>query len=82
MPYPDAFHKRIPLAGSRRRSYKLGMDDLSTDKSICNKTVTRDEMQALTEPGTLTNCNLEDEDLSKIDLSGWKFELCNCWSKS
>jgi fluoroquinolone resistance protein len=53
------------------------MGDLFDDKSIRDRTLDRKEIQALTGPQKLVGCDLEDADLSRLDLSGWSFEQCN-----
>src|SRR5262249_37591481 len=53
------------------------VDDLFADRTIRNRTMTRVAVQALSDPQTLIGCDLEDADLSRLDLSGWRFEQCN-----
>lgn len=52
------------------------MDDLFADKAIRNRTLTRDALETLAGPQTLIGCDLDEADLSGLDLSGWTFEQC------
>lgn len=54
------------------------MDDLFSDRAVRGKALTRGDLERmLAVPQTLIECNLEEADLSGLDLSHWKFERCN-----
>lgn len=54
------------------------MDDLFSDRTIRTQALSRTGLERLgAGPRTLIDCDLEEADLSGLDLSGWKFERCN-----
>lgn len=55
------------------------MDHLSPNRTIHEQTLSRADVEALAasgQPHTLIDCDLEEADLSALDLSGWVFERC------
>ncbi len=56
----------------------MAMDDLFSDRAVRGRTLTRGEIEGMASfPQTLVDCDLEEADLSGLDLSHWKFERCN-----
>src|SRR3546814_16568883 len=55
------------------------MDYLSSEHGLRGLSLSRDDIPHLG-PSTrrhLLDCDLEEVDLSRLDLSGWRFERCN-----
>jgi fluoroquinolone resistance protein len=55
------------------------MDDLFSPLGLSGRTLTRSDLAPLTggAPQVVTDCDLEEADLSGLDLTGWRFERCN-----
>ena len=54
------------------------MDDLFSGNTAQDRALDRAAVQALGQaPRALIDCDLEEADLSRLDLSGWTFERCN-----
>lgn len=53
------------------------MEDLFADRTIRDSRLRRPELAALGAPHRLIGCDLEEADLSGLDLSGWVFEQCD-----
>ncbi|MCW1430547.1 pentapeptide repeat-containing protein [Novosphingobium sp. JCM 18896] len=54
------------------------MDDLFADRAVRNQTLARADIERLAgRPQILIDCDLEEADLSGLDLAGWRFERCN-----
>ena len=55
------------------------MDDLFTPRGFSGRTLVRSDLAPLAggAPQVLVDCDLEDVDLSGLDLTGWRFERCN-----
>ena len=55
------------------------MDDLFTPRGFSGRTLVRSDLAPLAggAPQVLVDCDLEDADLSGLDLTGWRFERCN-----
>ncbi|WP_375197906.1 pentapeptide repeat-containing protein [Sphingobium sp.] len=53
------------------------MDDLFSDRALRDRTLTRADIAPLTGSlQKLVGCNLEEAELSGLDLTGWTFEQC------
>jgi fluoroquinolone resistance protein len=54
-------------------------DDLFSPRGLSGRTLTRTDLAPLAggTPQTVTDCDLEEADLSALDLTGWRFERCN-----
>ena len=52
------------------------MDDLFSPRGLCGRTLARSDLASLAggAPQVVTDCDLEEADLSGLDLSGWRFE--------
>lgn len=64
-------------------------DDLFAERAIEARNLTRADIEPLVArrlPVRLVDCDMEEADLSKLDLTGWSFERCNirrtCFSRS
>ena len=55
------------------------MDDLFASQPIAGATLARSDIERLIGkvPRTLIDCDLEEADLSGLDLTRWRFERCN-----
>jgi len=55
------------------------MDDLFASQPIAGATLARSDIESLigSAPRTLVDCDLEEADLSGLDLTRWRFERCN-----
>ncbi|MEJ5978744.1 pentapeptide repeat-containing protein [Novosphingobium sp. PS1R-30] len=54
------------------------MDDLFADRAVRDRTLARADIERLTgRAQCLVDCDLEEVDLSGLDLTGWRFERCN-----
>ncbi|MBS0474585.1 MAG: pentapeptide repeat-containing protein, partial [Proteobacteria bacterium] len=55
------------------------MDDLFASQPIAGATLARSDIERLIGKGrrTLIDCDLEEADLSGLDLTRWRFERCN-----
>ncbi len=55
------------------------MDDLFSPRGLTGRTLTRSDLIPLAggPPQVLVDCDLEEADLSGLDLTGWRFERCN-----
>jgi uncharacterized protein YjbI with pentapeptide repeats len=55
------------------------MDDLFTSLPISGTTLSRSDVERLigSAPRTLVDCDLEEANLSGLDLTRWRFERCN-----
>lgn len=54
------------------------MDDLFSDHVVRGRTLDRTDIERMAGlPRTLIDCDLEEADLSGLDLSHWRFERCN-----
>ncbi|WP_029624700.1 pentapeptide repeat-containing protein [Sphingomonas sp. KC8] len=56
------------------------MEDLFADRAIRAKTLSRSDVEILSiagSPSEIVDCDLEEADLSDLNLTGWTFERCN-----
>ena len=55
------------------------MDDLFSPRGLSGRPLTRSDLAPLAgaAPQVLVDCDLEEADLSGLDLTGWRFERCN-----
>lgn len=54
------------------------MDDLFSDRALRGKTLGRSDLARLAgTPQSLIDCDLDEVDLSGLDLTGWHFERCS-----
>ena len=85
-----SFHTDIGAqvtAGTRKPLYPLAVccsqspmtDDLFSPRSLVGRTLGRADIESLARgaPQLLTDCDLEEADLSGLNLAQWRFERCN-----
>ena len=55
------------------------MDDLFSEGGLAGRVLSRRDLAPLGggSPQTVTDCDLEEADVSGLDLTGWQFERCN-----
>ena len=69
----------MPTRPSWRVATGRVMDDLFASQPIAGATLARSDIERLigSAPRTLVDCDLEEADLSGLDLTRWRFERCN-----
>jgi len=55
------------------------MDDLFSPRGLSGRSLTRSDLVPLAggSPQSVVDCDLEEANLSGLDLTGWRFERCN-----
>ena len=55
------------------------MDDLFSPRGLSGRTLARSDLASLAGGASqvVTDCDLQEADLSGLDLTGWRFERCN-----
>lgn len=69
----------MPTRPSWRLAAGRVMDDLFASQPIAGATLVRSDIERLIgrTPRTLIDCDVEEADLSGLDLTRWRFERCN-----
>lgn len=70
---------RMPPVGVNRLRASGMTDDLFSPRGLTGRSLARADIAPLAggAPQVVTDCDLEEADLSGLDLTGWRFERCN-----